>query len=69
MGYVIAIGCGFDGIEKILAALPAGEEVVDPGEQAISTEFPGVARSLKTDGLGHMQSVLARLARQDIRSA
>src|SRR5437879_3431440 len=51
----------FDGIEKILAALPAGKEVVDRSEQRIAAELPGVAPAFEAESFGKVEAVLAGL--------
>ena len=54
-----------DGIKNVLAARQGRKEVVDPGEQGIATELPGMPFALHTDGFSQMQAVLAGLARQN----
>src|SRR5882724_206683 len=53
-------------IEEIFAALLARKKIVDLGEQAITAELPGIARTVVTESFGQMQAVLARLPRQQV---
>src|SRR5438552_2613345 len=67
---------GFEGervhlyrIEDIFTTECRREEVVNPGEQRVAAEFPGVALAIETDGFSEMRAMLAGLTRQDGRSA
>ena len=55
-----------DGIEKVLAALLPGKEIVDRCNQGISAEFPGVPRAFQADSFSDMKAMLAILTRQQI---
>ena len=55
-------GIDFDGIEEEFAALLAGEEIVNPGEETVAAELPGMATAFEADGFGEMQAMLAGLA-------
>src|SRR5258708_38695839 len=51
-----------DGIEKVLAALPAGKKIVDPGGEQVTSELPGMTAAFNVQGFGEMQAVVASLA-------
>jgi len=59
-------GIDLDGIEKIFAALLAGEEIVDRGEEAVAAELPAIAAAFEADGFGEVQAVFASLARKQV---
>ena len=58
-------GINFDRIENVFSAKQGRKVVVDPGQQGIAAELPVLPVSLKADGFGHVQSMLARLPRQN----
>ena len=62
-------GVHFDGIEKIFAALLAGKEVVDPGEQGIAAELEGVAPGIEAESFGEMEAMLAGGAGKNVGAA
>ena len=55
-------GIDLDGIEKIFAALLAGEKIVDPSEEAVAAELPCIAAAFVADRFGEVQAMLAGLA-------
>src|SRR5260370_11339090 len=59
----------FDGVEEILAALLAGEKVVDPGEKRVADELEGVSAAIEAESFSEMEAVLAGGARQDVGAA
>ena len=62
-------GIHFDGIEKIFAALLAGEEIVDPGEEGVSAELESVAAGVEAEGLGEVQAMFAGGAGENVGAA
>ena len=50
-----------DGIENVFSAAERRKEVVDPGQQRIAAELPGISFPLHTERLFQMQAVLAGL--------
>ena len=58
-----------DGIKKIFAALLAGKEIVNPREQPVAAELPGIARAFQANGFRQVQAMLAGLARQQVRAS
>ena len=42
----------FDEVEDVLSAGLGGEIVVDPGEQGVAAELPGIAATFEADGVG-----------------
>ena len=59
-------GIDLDRVEKVFADLLAGEEIVDPGKQAITAELPGIAAAFQAHSLSQMQAMLAGLAREKV---
>src|SRR5882762_2008004 len=62
-------GIDLDGIKEILAALLAGEEIVDPGEKRVAAKLEGVAGSVEAQGFGEVQSVLTRRTGEQVGAA
>src|SRR5437763_2964891 len=58
-------GIHLDVVEDVLSAGERGEVVLDPGEQGIAAEFPGVTPALQADGFGEVEAMFASLARQE----
>jgi hypothetical protein len=50
-----------DGIEDVLSSARRREEVIDPGEQHVAAELPGISLAFHAEGLGQMQAVLPGL--------
>src|SRR5579863_1870603 len=59
----------FDGIKKILSALLAREEIVNPGAQRIAAKLPGMAAAIEADGSRQMQAVFPSGAREQVGAA
>src|SRR5262249_44737988 len=57
-----------DRVKEILPALLAGEEVIDPGQQRVAAEFPGIAAPFKAERFRRMHAMLARLAGKNVRA-
>src|SRR5271167_1322732 len=43
-------GIDLDGIEDIFAALLAGEEIVDPGDENVAAKLEGMAAGIEAEG-------------------
>ena len=52
-------GVDFDFVEKIFAALLAGEEIVDPGDESVAAKLKGVAAGIETESFGKLGAVFA----------
>jgi len=52
-------GIDLDDIEETFAALLAGEEVVDPGDEGVAAEFEGMAAGVESEGFGKLGAVFA----------
>ena len=59
----------FDWVENVLPAEQRWKVVVDPSEQRVAAEFPGVALAIQTNGFRKVGAVLTSLPRQDGRPA
>lgn len=53
-------------VEEVFAALLAGEEIVDPGEQSVTSELPGIAAAFQAHSLSEVQAMLEGLAREKV---
>ena len=59
----------FDWVENVLPAEQRWKVVVDPCEQRVAAEFPGVALAIQTNGFRKVGAMLTSLPRQDGRPA
>src|SRR5579863_8181989 len=50
----------FNNIEKIFAALLAGEKVVDPCDESVAAELEGMPASVEAESLGQLGAMFTR---------
>src|SRR5258708_31079574 len=61
-------GIHFDWIEEIFAVLLAGEKIVDPSNESIAAELPGVAVAFDAHRFGWRQGVVAQRGGAEVRT-
>ena len=62
-------GIHFDLVEEVFAALLAGEEIVNPGDEGVAAEFEGVAAGIEAESFGKLGAVFASGAGEQVRAA